>query len=112
MPEHGIVVLRDLIAGARRVVVQTARNTAELLLTQHFLLRELERDLRLSKLRYDNGVASYLELLDDQRSLFTAQQSLVQTRLAQLQNQVLLYRALGGSWSRRRSAGMRTGTPE
>lgn len=51
---------------------------------------------RLSQLRYDNGVASYLELLDAQRALFAAQQALVQTRLQQLQNRVLLYKALGG----------------
>ena len=54
---------------------------------------------RLSELRYNNGVASYLDLLDAQRSLFAAQQALVQTRLQDLQNQVLLYRALGGGWS-------------
>lgn len=53
---------------------------------------------RLSQLRYDNGVSSYLDLLDAQRSLFAARQALIQTRLAQLQNQVLLYRALGGGW--------------
>jgi NodT family efflux transporter outer membrane factor (OMF) lipoprotein len=56
---------------------------------------------RLSELRYNNGVASYLDLLDAQRSLFAAQQALVQTRLQQLQNQVLLYRALGGGWDGR-----------
>ena len=50
------------------------------------------------RLRYENGVASYLDLLDAQRSLFTAQQALVQARLARLQNQVQLYRALGGGW--------------
>lgn len=54
---------------------------------------------RLSELRYNNGIASYLDLLDAQRSLFAARQALVQTRLAQLQNQVLLYRALGGGWT-------------
>jgi NodT family efflux transporter outer membrane factor (OMF) lipoprotein len=54
---------------------------------------------RLSELRYNNGIASYLDLLDAQRSLFAARQLLVQTRLQQLQNQVLLYRALGGGWS-------------
>lgn len=53
----------------------------------------------LAKLRYDAGVSSYLDLLDAQRSLFTAQQALVQVRLARLQNQVTLYRALGGGWS-------------
>ena len=52
--------------------------------------------LQLADLRYRNGVASYLDLLDAQRSLFTAQQAVVQVRLAQLQNQVSLYKALGG----------------
>jgi NodT family efflux transporter outer membrane factor (OMF) lipoprotein len=54
---------------------------------------------RLARLRYDNGVASYLDLLDAQRSLFTAQQLLVLARLARLQNQVQLYRSLGGGWA-------------
>ena len=39
------------------------------------------------------------DLLDAQRSLFAAQQALVQTRLQRLQNQVQLYRALGGGWA-------------
>ncbi len=51
---------------------------------------------KLSDLRYRNGIASALDLLDAQRSLFTAQQLAVQARLAQLQNQVTLYKALGG----------------
>jgi len=54
---------------------------------------------KLSDLRYRNGVASYLDLLDAQRSLFTAQQAVVQVRLAQLQNQVNLYKTLGGGWT-------------
>ncbi|NPC56969.1 efflux transporter outer membrane subunit [Caenimonas soli] len=55
--------------------------------------------LRLSTLRYESGVSSFLELLDAQRSLFAARQAQIQTRLQLLQNQVLLYRALGGGWS-------------
>ncbi|MBC7445764.1 MAG: efflux transporter outer membrane subunit, partial [Polaromonas sp.] len=54
---------------------------------------------RLSNLRYQGGIASQLDLLDAQRSLFTAQQAVVQTRLAQLQSQLALYRALGGGWA-------------
>jgi multidrug efflux system outer membrane protein len=53
----------------------------------------------LSDLRYRNGTASYLDLLDAQRSLFTAQQQAIQANLARLQNQVTLYRVLGGGWS-------------
>ena len=52
----------------------------------------------LSNLRYQNGVASQLDVLDSQRSLLTARQAVVQTRLAQLQNQVILYKTLGGGW--------------
>lgn len=55
--------------------------------------------LKLSDLRYINGVANYLDLLDAQRSLFALQQAVVQVRLAQLQNQVALYKALGGGWT-------------
>ena len=54
---------------------------------------------RLARLRYESGVASYLDLLDSQRALFTAQTGLVQTRLQRLQNQVQLYRSLGGGWT-------------
>ena len=42
---------------------------------------------------------SFLDVLDAQRSLFATQQALVQTRLAQQQNRVALYRALGGGWA-------------
>ena len=50
----------------------------------------------LSDLRYRSGASSYLDLLDAQRSLFAAQQGAVQANLARLQNQVTLYRVLGG----------------
>jgi len=53
----------------------------------------------LSDLRYRSGTASYLDLLDAQRSLFTAQQQAIEANLARLQNQVTLYRVLGGGWS-------------
>lgn len=57
--------------------------------------------LRLAELRYRSGVASSLDLLDAQRSLFATQQQVVQAQLAQSQNQVSLYKALGGGWSER-----------
>ncbi|WP_341903093.1 efflux transporter outer membrane subunit [Polaromonas sp. YR568] len=53
---------------------------------------------KLADLRYQNGIASSLDQLDAQRSLFAAQQAVVQTRLAQLQSQVTLYKVLGGGW--------------
>jgi multidrug efflux system outer membrane protein len=59
---------------------------------------EAER-FNLSDLRYRSGAASYLDLLDAQRSLFTAQQQSVEANLQRLQNQVTLYRVLGGGWT-------------
>jgi multidrug efflux system outer membrane protein len=59
---------------------------------------EAER-FNLSDLRYRSGAASYLDLLDAQRSLFSAQQAAVQANLQRLQNQVTLYRVLGGGWT-------------
>lgn len=53
----------------------------------------------LSKARYERGVDSYLDVLDSQRSLYTAQQGLIDARLQQLTNTVTLYKALGGGWS-------------
>ena len=53
---------------------------------------------RLADLRYQNGVASQLDQLDAQRSLFAARRAVVQLRLAQLQIQVTLYKVLGGGW--------------
>jgi NodT family efflux transporter outer membrane factor (OMF) lipoprotein len=53
----------------------------------------------LAEQRYKSGTSSYLDLLDAQRSLFTAQLTAVQANLARLQNQVTLYRVLGGGWS-------------
>jgi multidrug efflux system outer membrane protein len=57
-----------------------------------------ERRYELSDLRYRKGVDSYLGVLTAQRDLFTAQQLLIQSRLARLTNLVDLYRALGGGW--------------
>lgn len=53
---------------------------------------------KLAGLRYENGIASSLDALDAQRSLFAVQQTVVQTRLLQLQSQVTLYKTLGGGW--------------
>ena len=59
-----------------------------------------ERDrFRLADLRYRNGIANYLDLLDAQRSLFAIEQALAQVRLAQRANEVQLYKALGGGWT-------------
>ena len=54
---------------------------------------------RLAERRYRIGVDSNLTFLDAQRQLFSAQQSLITDRLAQLTSEVTLYKALGGGWN-------------
>jgi len=57
-----------------------------------------EVSFKLADLRYRSGAASYLDVLDAQRSLFTAQQATVQVQALQVQNLVTLYKVLGGGW--------------
>ena len=51
---------------------------------------------RLAQIRYREGVANYLEVLDAERNLFTAEQSLLALRRQELSNLAALYAALGG----------------
>ncbi len=52
----------------------------------------------LSWVRYEGGMTSYLEVLDLQRSLFTAQLKTSETLQFQLSSVIKLYKALGGGW--------------
>jgi outer membrane protein, multidrug efflux system len=54
--------------------------------------------LSLNEVRYREGGIDLQGLLDSQRSLFQAQDSLAQQRLARLKAAVDLYKALGGGW--------------
>jgi NodT family efflux transporter outer membrane factor (OMF) lipoprotein len=55
--------------------------------------------LRIAHNRYANGYASYLEELDAQRNLYTAENNVLLLRASLLTAHVDLYRALGGGWS-------------
>jgi len=54
---------------------------------------------RIAELQYREGVTDLLNVLQTQQTLFNAQDSLIQIRLARLQASVSLYRALGGGWT-------------
>ena len=78
----------DALSARRWLTEQTA-------IAQTTLATQTER-ARLSQMRFDNGAAAYLDVLDAQRDLLAAQQQLVQTRYALLASRVGLYAALGG----------------
>ncbi|MGU5674529.1 efflux transporter outer membrane subunit [Aeromonas hydrophila] len=65
---------------------------------QQALVEANQTYFKLAEVRYEKGVDSYLTRLDAQRSLFSAKQGLISTRLAQLSNQVAFYKAVGGGW--------------
>jgi multidrug efflux system outer membrane protein len=54
--------------------------------------------LELSELRYRGGVADYLEVLDAQRSLFTAEIDETESVSEHVTSLIRLYKALGGGW--------------
>ncbi len=100
-------IRRDIsVANYEKTVQAAFREVADALAARQWLTRQLaiaqtavtvqaER-ARLSTLRYDNGAAPFLDVLDAQRDLLSARQQLVQTRRALLSSSVALYAALGG----------------
>ncbi|HEY0878642.1 MAG TPA: efflux transporter outer membrane subunit [Zeimonas sp.] len=91
---------RAIQAGFREVADALAltRTLAEQKSAQRALVAAARRAEQLSRSRYEAGRDSYLVLLDAQRTLYTAQQSLIATQLAEQANRVTLYRVLGGGW--------------
>lgn len=68
--------------------------------------------LDLAEQRFREGEDNYLVVLEAQRSLYGAQQELIQARLMRLSNLVDLYKALGGGWSQDTVASARLVEPE
>lgn len=98
---------RDIAVATYQKTVQTAfqdvadalagrRYIADQIIAQERAVAAQERLAETARLRYANGIAIYLEVLDAERNLFSAQQSLLQLRGASLRNQAVLYVALGG----------------
>lgn len=70
----------------------------EVRLRQENTVADLRESVRLSDMRYQGGTTTYLEVLDGQRSLYSAELTLAQTRGNEYQSLVQLYRSLGGGW--------------
>nr|WP_288359351.1 efflux transporter outer membrane subunit [uncultured Pseudomonas sp.] len=78
----------DALAGAATLDGQIEAQTR--------VVASAQRRVALSGLRYQAGVDGRLELLDAQRGLYAAQQSLLELRRDAAVNSVALYKALGG----------------
>jgi multidrug efflux system outer membrane protein len=74
------------------------RKSQEFRVQQEQLTRSAEDAANLSSMRYRGGATSYLEVLDSDTRRFSAQLSLAQAQLRELESLVRIYRALGGGW--------------
>jgi multidrug efflux system outer membrane protein len=99
---------RQLLFFYENTVLTAYREVEDSLVAVETLKRQVEavdrqaraaRNAReLSKDRYDQGITSYLEVLDLQRSSFDSRLKASQTLQLQLTSTVTLYQALGGGW--------------
>ena len=98
---------RDAALASYERAIQTAfQETADALARQGTIAAQLDAQqrfaaaaadtLNLVNARYQAGVENFLSSLDAQRSLYTAQRTLVAVQLTGASNRVALYRALGG----------------
>lgn len=70
----------------------------EQLEAQRQRVEALQNYARLARLRYDNGYTSYIEVLDSERSLFSAELAYAQNQGAVYTALVDIYKAVGGGW--------------
>jgi multidrug efflux system outer membrane protein len=100
---------RDIAIAQYEKTIQTAfREVADALAqqgtideqmaAQQSLVKATASRYLLAQARYEKGIDSFLNVLDAQRSLYSAQQGLITTRLTRLVNLVTLYKVLGGGW--------------
>jgi multidrug efflux system outer membrane protein len=98
---------RELALAQYQLAIQTAFRDVANALARHGTIEAqtaADRDreaaaldtLNLTTARYRGGIDPFLTTLDAQRTLFTARQVLVATRLARATNRIELYRAIGG----------------
>jgi len=74
------------------------RRTREQLEAQKRQVDSLKEYARIARLRYENGYTSYIEVLDAERSLFSAELGYAQTQGVLFGALVNLYKAMGGGW--------------
>ena len=101
-----LITVEDGAAGYEKAIQTAFREVADALAQRGTLSEQLEAhqslveaaetSYRLSEARYHRGIDSYLNVLDSQRSLYSAQQGLISVRLSRLINQMTLYKVLGG----------------
>jgi len=99
--QEAALIYRNTIQEAFREVSDALvgyRKSQEFRVQQEQLTRSAEDSTRLANMRYKGGATSYLEVLDSDTRQFSAQLTLAQAQLNELQSLVRIYLALGGGW--------------
>ena len=76
----------------------TTQKAREKLQAQERRIKALSDYSSLARLRYDNGYASYIEVLDAERSLFDSELNAVRTQSEVIVGLINTYKAMGGGW--------------
>jgi len=74
------------------------RKAREVMEAEQMRIDALQAFMQLAQLRYDNGIASLLDVLIAERALLDAQLNRVEAQRAQLAATTNLFKALGGGW--------------
>ena len=99
--QEAVLVYQQSIQQAFREVSDSLvayRKDQEFRAQQQLVTTAAQDATRLSGVRYQGGVTSYLEVLDSDTRYFDAQLSLAQAQLNERLDLVQLYNALGGGW--------------
>lgn len=72
----------------------------EIVKAQQEAVRSLREAERIAQMRFEGGVSPYLEVLDAQRQLFSAELSFAEALCDQQRSVIRLYLALGGGWQK------------
>jgi len=101
-------VMRQTLYGYEKTILNAFREVEDALIgygklgeqraSQGSRVEAERKVLQLAEVRYRGGVTDYLEVLDAQRSLFSAELDEVQAITGQLVSLIRLYKALGGGW--------------
>lgn len=99
--------VRDALAETETALSAYARERARRAdLTQ--AASAARRALELARLRFEEGLDDYLDVLDAQRTLLDAEDRLAASRLETTRRAIAAYRALGGIWPEERVLGAHT----
>jgi multidrug efflux system outer membrane protein len=99
--QEAALAYQQIIKSAFREVADSLvgyRRAREFRETQEQLVTSAQDARRLADLRYQGGATSYLEVLDSDTRLFSAELDLAEAQQAELAAFVEIYRALGGGW--------------